>query len=165
MSVRKAQNQLPYDREAEEATIGALLIDPDAMGRVIATGLQPSAFHLMRLRLIFRAIMQLHEQGKPGDYVLVLSQLKRNGHLRDVGGPAGVTELIRRCPTSIYATHYADVVLACAEQRRVIQLAASAAKAAYASNGSIEDLTKAMQGFLEDADRRRDKPTIQGVLR
>lgn len=155
----------PYDREAEEATIAALLIDPDAMERVCATGLQPGDFYLMRLRLIFRAMMDLHEQGLPGDYILVLSELKRKEHLETVGGPAGVTDLILRCPTSVYAQHYAELVLKSAQQRRVIQLAASAAKAAYAGNSSVEGLTKAMKGLLEDADRRRDKPTIQGVLR
>lgn len=160
-----AEQQVPYDRQAEEATIGALLIDPDAMDRVIATGLQPGDFHLVRLRLIFRAIMQLHEHDLPGDYVLVLSQLKRDGHLKDVGGPAGVTALILRCPTSIYATHYADVVVRCAQQRRVIALAAKAAKVAYTSNGSAADLTKSLRGVLDEGDRDPDTPTIRGVLR
>ena len=154
----------PYDRDAEEATIAALLIDPDAMERVRATGLQPSDFYLMRLRLIFRAMMQLHEQDRPADYILVLAKLKSNGHLKSVGGPAEVTALINRCPTSIYASYYAEIVVGHAASRRTITVAANAAKAAYASNGSIEELRQAMRGVLEDTERD-DRPTVSGALR
>lgn len=149
------QQQVPYDREAEEATVGALLIDSDAMDRVMATGLRADDFHVAHLGLIFRAIMALHEQDMPGDYVLVLSELRRAGHLEQVGGPAAVTELILRCPTSIYAQHYAALVLKCAQRRRLIALAARVARAAHAG----EDTTQAAERLLESSGK------IQGVLR
>jgi len=145
----------PYDQEAEEATIGALLIDPDAMARVIATGLQPGDFHVMRLRLIYRAIMELHAREEPADYVLVLAELRRRSRLKDVGGPAGVTGLIVRCPTSIYAHYYATIVVERAQQRRSIARAARIAKAAYAG----EDITDLVDGFSENSGK------IKGVLR
>lgn len=165
-----SERQVPYDLEAEEATIGALLIDPDAMGRVMATGLRPAHFYLAHLGLIFEAITILHEQGEPGDYVLVISQLRRAGHLETVGGPAALTALILRCPTSIYATHYANVVRRSALQRRIIVEAARVAQAAYACNGTPEDLAKAMARVLEDRgastdDASGEKPKIGGVLR
>jgi len=162
-----AQSQAPpYDREAEEATIGALLVDPDAIARVLATGLQPGDFHLMPLRLIFRAIMELHERDEPADYILVLAELKRRDLLKDVGGPAGVTALITRCPTSIYATHYANVVARCALQRRMIALAGQVAKTAYEGNGSIHDLRKAVRDLAETAtDDDTNTVAIKGVLR
>ena len=150
-----SKGQLPYDKEAEEATIGALLIDPDAMDRVLGTGLRAKDFHIERLGVIFRAIMALHEQGLPGDYVLVLSELKRAGHLQRIGGPAAVTQLILRCPTSIYAQHYAAIVVKHVEQRRAIALAAKVARAAYAG----EDMGQIADEFLERPGK------IRGVLR
>lgn len=168
-----SERQVPYDREAEEATIGALLIDPDAMGRVMATGLQPGDFHLAHLGLIFGAIRALHEQDLPGDYILVISELRRRGHLKRIGGPATLTALITRCPTSVYATHYAKLVVRCAMQRHTIAAAGKVAEAAYACDGTPEEMAATMANLLEDLEAARarareaapEKRSISGVLR
>ena len=152
-----SQQQVPHDNEAECAVLGALLIDPDAMGRVLGTGLRAEHFHQGDLGLVFRAILALHKRGVPADYVLVLSELRRAGHLKRIGGPAALTQLILRCPTSVYAQHYANVVAGCARQRRMIVVAANLAKAAYA--GEDADLRTLTDGL-------RDSPgKLGGVLR
>lgn len=156
----------PYDLAAEEATIGALLIDPDAMPRVMETGLRPESFWIARLGIIFRAILALHERGEPADYILVVAELRESGQLDNAGGPAKLTELIGRCPTSVYATHYANLVLRCALQRRVILMAGRAAQMAYEGNRSMEELRKAVRDLADSVGT--DQPnglTIQGVLR
>ena len=56
----------PQNLEAEEAVLGGILLDPDAIGRV-ADLLQPEAFYLNAHREIFRTALMLHSQGKPTD--------------------------------------------------------------------------------------------------
>ena len=56
----------PQNLEAEEAVLGGILLDPDAIGRV-ADVLQPEAFYLNAHREIFRTALMLHGQGKPTD--------------------------------------------------------------------------------------------------
>ena len=56
----------PQNLEAEEAVLGGILLDPDAIGRV-ADVLQPEAFYLNAHREIFRTALMLHSQGKPTD--------------------------------------------------------------------------------------------------
>lgn len=168
-----SERQVPYNLEAEEATIGALLIDPDAMDRVVATGLRANDFYIENLAVIFRAIMALHEQEMPGDYILVLSELRRTGDLQRIGGPAFLTSLISRCATSLYATHYANLIVRCAMQRHVIAAAAKVAEAAYACDGTPQEMAETMRMLLQDLEVARarardgspDKPTIKGVLR
>ncbi|NDG74326.1 MAG: replicative DNA helicase, partial [Synechococcaceae bacterium WB8_1B_136] len=56
----------PQNLEAEEAVLGGILLDPDAIGRV-ADVLQPEAFYLSAHREIYRTALMLHSQGKPTD--------------------------------------------------------------------------------------------------
>ena len=56
----------PQNLEAEEAVLGGILLDPDAIGRV-ADVLQPDAFYLGAHREIYRTALMLHSQGKPTD--------------------------------------------------------------------------------------------------
>ena len=60
----------PQNLEAEEAVLGGILLDPDAIGRV-ADVLQPEAFYLNAHREIFRTALMLHSQGKPTDLTAV----------------------------------------------------------------------------------------------
>jgi len=168
-----SERRVPYEREAEEATIGALLIDPDAMDRVMGTGLRADDFHVAHLGLIFRAIMALHEQHMPGDYILVLSELRRTGQLERIGGPAALTTLITRCPTSIYATHYANLIVRCARQRHTIAVAAKVAEAAYACDGTPDEMAETMTKLFQNleatqrlaGDTSTEKRKLKGVLR
>jgi len=76
----------PHNIEAEEAVLGALLIDPDAIIR-IATFLQPKDFFLKRHAWIYEAIQTLHERRDPADLVTLTDELERQKHLTDIGGP------------------------------------------------------------------------------
>ena len=75
----------PQNLEAEEAVLGGILLDPDAIGRV-ADVLQPEAFYLNAHREIFRTALMLHSQGKPTDLTAMSAWLADTGSLEKVGG-------------------------------------------------------------------------------
>ena len=64
----------PQNLEAEEAVLGGILLDPDAIGRV-ADVLQPEAFYLNAHREIYRTAVMLHSQGKPTDLTAMAAWL------------------------------------------------------------------------------------------
>ena len=64
----------PQNLEAEEAVLGGILLDPDAIGRV-ADVLQPEAFYLSAHREIYRTALMLHSQGKPTDLTAMTAWL------------------------------------------------------------------------------------------
>jgi len=78
----------PQNLEAEEAVLGGILLDPDAIGRV-ADVLQPEAFYLGAHREIFRTAVMLHSQGKPTDLTAMTAWLADTGHLDKVGAAPG----------------------------------------------------------------------------
>ena len=78
----------PQNLEAEEAVLGGILLDPDAIGRV-ADVLQPEAFYMNAHREIFRTALMLHGQGKPTDLTAMSAWLADTGSLEKVGGNGG----------------------------------------------------------------------------
>ena len=144
---RAALNMLPHSSEAEEAVIGSLLIDPDAVWRVSETGLQAADFYGEAWGRVFEALMGLAVRSQPiTDLVLVTDALAaittpEGASLLDlVGGSSELTRLITATPTAIYAAHYAKVVRDYALRRRVVALGADLASLGHAHDGEVDEL-------------------------
>lgn len=161
-----APQVVPHSREAEEAVIGAVLINPEAYYDV-AQFLQEDDFYLHRHRWIWSAFTRLHEQRAPIDFLTVAEELDDLGHLADVGGPAYLTRLVNNVPTSLHAEAYGRIVEETAIRRRMISAANQVAKLAYKQELSVatamDEAEKAVFGISE---RRltRDLQPIQQVL-
>ncbi len=97
------------NREAEEALLGAVLINADVWADVGA--LHADAFYIHRHRWIWEAFQNLHEHDNPIDILTVADELQRAGKLDEAGGRAFLTALINQVPTSLNARAYAALVL------------------------------------------------------
>ncbi|HMQ56219.1 MAG TPA: DnaB-like helicase N-terminal domain-containing protein, partial [Anaerolineae bacterium] len=100
---------LPHNIEAEEAVLGSLLIDPDAILRV-STFLRPVDFYVQRHAWVYEAMLDLHERREPSDLVTLSDELERREQLGEIGGAAYLTGLINATPTSIHVEYYARIV-------------------------------------------------------
>jgi replicative DNA helicase len=120
----------PHSLEAEEAVLGSLLIDPDALFEV-SSFLRPEAFYRTANRWIYESILSLSEQREPLDFVTLTEDLRRREQLEEVGGEAYVISLINAVPTAINARNYAKLVEAAALRRKLIGAAGTIANLAY----------------------------------
>ncbi|MEM7332611.1 MAG: replicative DNA helicase [Chloroflexota bacterium] len=120
----------PHSIEAEEATLGSLIIDPDAIFDV-SNFLHPEAFYKTQNRWIYEAILALNERREPVDFITLLEELRRQEKLEEVGGEAYVIDLINAVPTSINAQSYGRVVEAAALRRKMIGAASTIANLAF----------------------------------
>jgi replicative DNA helicase len=147
----------PHNVEAEEAVLGSLLIDPDAIVRV-ATFLNPADFFVERHGWIFEAIRDLHEKREPADLVTLTDDLERRGQLTQVGGSAYLTGLINATPTSIHVEFYARIVERTAVLRRLIDAAGQIARLAYQdTEDASEVLDRAEEIIFSVAARQVDR--------
>ncbi len=120
----------PHSIEAEEAVIGSILIDPDAIFDV-ASFLKPEAFYRVRNRWIYDAILSLSEKREPIDFITLTEELRRREQLEEAGGEAYVVGLLNAVPTAVNAVSYAHVVEAASTRRKLISAAGSIANLAY----------------------------------
>ncbi|MCE7861290.1 MAG: replicative DNA helicase, partial [Chloroflexi bacterium CFX2] len=100
---------IPHSREAEEAVVGAVLINPEVYYD-IAQFLSPDDFYIHRNRWIWEAFIRLHEARTPIDLLTLSEDLERTGQLNEIGGSAYLTSLINQVPTSLNAESYGRIV-------------------------------------------------------
>lgn len=100
---------VPHSLEAEEAVIGAVLINPSAF-IPIASFLKSADFYYLKLAYIWGAFERLTKRSDPIDYMTVIQELKAMGWLDEVGGPPEITRLVTQTPTSIHAEVYGHLV-------------------------------------------------------
>jgi replicative DNA helicase len=157
---------VPHSREAEEAVLGSVLINPEAYYDV-AQFLQADDFYIERHRWIWETFNRLHERRIPIDFLTVSEELGQFGHLAEVGGPAYLTALINNVPTSLHATSYGRLVEETSVRRRMLSAAQNIAKLAYQEDTGIEAvMDEAEKAVFGVSERRmtRDLQTIRQVV-
>jgi replicative DNA helicase len=137
---------LPYNTDAEESVLGSLMLDPDAISRVISF-LKPADFYREKHKWLYEALLSLHERDEPIDQVTLADELERNGRLGDVGGHAAISQILLRVPTAIHVEHYAQIVERNAVLRRLIGAAERIARLAY------EETDRDIKEVIERAER------------
>lgn len=157
---------VPHSREAEEAVIGAILINPEAYYDV-AQFLLADDFYIHRHRWIFEAFTRLNEKRTPIDFLTVSEELDQMEQLSEIGGPAYLTALINNVPTSLHAEAYGRVVEETAVRRRMLEAANQIAKMAYKEDSAIDEVMNAAEKAIFGVSERRltrDLQPIQEVL-
>jgi len=162
-----AQEKLPpHDIEAEEAVIGSLLIDPDAVLKV-ATSLKPEDFFVETNQLIYQACLSLYQRNEVINQITVAHELARQNNLEQIGGAAYLSHLISIVPTSLHAEYYAQIVSNAAVMRRLIAAAGQIAAIGYEAGPDVESsLNKAEDVLFQVRARQspRDFVLIREVL-
>ncbi|WP_414546599.1 DnaB-like helicase N-terminal domain-containing protein [Nostoc sp. CCY0012] len=90
----------PQSIEAEEAILGGIMLDPEAMSRV-GDRLVADAFYIGAHKDIYQAASQLYAQGKPTDLLCVTNSLSDNGLLFRIGGRNKLATLVDRTVSAI----------------------------------------------------------------
>ncbi len=153
-------SQIPHSREAEEAVIGSILIDPHAYHDV-AQFLQADDFYIHRYRYIWDAITSLQEQLTPVDILTVTDALEKAGHLEEIGGPSHLVALINNIPTALHAESYAHIIEQMAIRRRMLEAANQVAKLAYQHDMALGEILDASDAAISDAGARLATQTLR----
>src|SRR3990172_11490042 len=99
----------PHDLEAEKSVLGALLLDKDAIVKIVET-LRPSHFYKSSHEKIYEAMLTLYEKREPIDLITVPAELKSIGELESSGGVTYLTELVNAVPTAANVEFYSRMV-------------------------------------------------------
>lgn len=100
----------PQNIEAEECILGGILLDPEAMGRIIDL-LVVDAFYVKAHRLIYEAMLSLHGQSQPTDLMSVSSWLQDHHHFEAIGGMVKLTQLLDRTISAVNIDRFAALIM------------------------------------------------------
>lgn len=114
-----ATTSIPYSQEAEEAALGAPLINHNCFADMIAF-LRADDFYVLRHKYIYEAYERLYKRKEPIDYLTVTKELGDLGTLGEVGGLAYLSHLSNSTPTSWHWEIYARIVQRTAIRRRLM---------------------------------------------
>ncbi|NEO51644.1 MAG: replicative DNA helicase [Okeania sp. SIO3B5] len=110
----------PQNIEAEEAILGGILLDPEAVSRVTEL-LRPEFFAIEAHQILYKAMWQLYNQGKPTDLMTVTSWLTDNNKLEKIGGQVKIVQLLERTVSAVNIDQYAVLVIDKYIRRKLIQ--------------------------------------------
>ncbi|HET9589285.1 MAG TPA: replicative DNA helicase [Anaerolineales bacterium] len=157
-----ATPSIPHNREAEEAVVGAVFINPEVYYDV-AQFLNADDFYIHRHRWIWDAFTSLHEQRIPIDLLTVSDELDRRGQLGEIGGPAYLTSLVNQVPSSLNAESYGRIVEAHSIRRKMINAANRIASISYNEQTNVSDVMDEAEKAVFNVSERRLKHDLQPI--
>jgi replicative DNA helicase len=145
----------PYNLEAEESLLGAMLLSKDAIVAASEVGVTADNFYKPIHGHIFDAIISLYGAGEPADPVTVAEELRRAGLLGDIGGPGLLVSLQVRTPATSSASRYARIVSEHAVLRRLIAVAGEIAEMGYRVPDDVAETVDRAEAMVFDVAQHR----------
>ncbi|MBD5156061.1 MAG: replicative DNA helicase [Butyrivibrio sp.] len=128
---------MPHSVEAEQAVIGSMLMDKEAVAAA-ADMLLKEDFYTGQYGILFEAIAQLHGEGKPADLIQVQEKVRQNGAPPEISGMEFLRDILTSVPTSANIRHYAKIVKDKATMRRLIKAAQDIEESCYGGRDELE---------------------------
>lgn len=157
----------PQAIELEEAVLGAMMLEKDAVSAVIDI-LQPKVFYKESHQKIFAAIYRLFGKSEPIDILTVTNELKNLGELEMVGGPYYITMLTSRIASAANVEYHARIILQKHIQRELINISSEIIKDAYEDTTDVFNLLdKAEQNLfsVSETNLRRNFEDMQSLVK
>ena len=156
------ENVPPQDIEAEQAVLGAIFLDADALVEAMAV-IEPQDFYRRAHQIIFRSMIALNDRNENIDIITLKSQIESENTLEDVGGISYLTELSQVTPTASGVAHYAKIVKDKSTLRELIQAATKIVKEGYSQEGSVEEIVEAAEKGILNVSEKRNSTGFQAI--
>lgn len=166
-TVNNAGKLPPQALDLEEAVLGALMLEKDALSAVIDI-LKPEVFYHEAHQKIFAAIHMLFEKSKPVDILTVTTELRQMGTLEMVGGAYYITNLTNRVASAANIEFHARIISQKYIQRELIRISTDIITNAYEDTTDIFDLLDhAEKGLFDIAQNnlRRDTQKMDDIIK
>ncbi len=137
---------LPHSIEAEQSVVGSMIMDREAI--VVASEIvNEDDFYSKQYGILFEAMVELNEEGKPVDLVTLQDRLREKDVPPEVSSLEFVRDLITAVPTSANIKYYANIVAEKSTLRKLIKLNEEIANTCYVGKENLEVI-------LEDTEKR-----------
>ena len=150
---------MPQNIDAEEAILGAILVSPACMNRIVEQ-LKPESFYKPAHRYVYEAMLQLYNGEDKIDIVSVSDVLNMNQKLELVGGRAFINDLSYKTITTTNVEYYARIVQEKAIKRSLINAGSEIVNSGYDLNPIEESLETAEKLIFDIASQKASKALL-----
>jgi len=137
----------PHSLEAEQSVLGAILLDSDAIQRVIDI-IEPDDFYRDAHKIIYLACLDLEAAAQPIDLVTLAEALRRENNLEKAGGAVYLTSLANTVPTAANVEHYARIIADKALLRHLIRVATIVAQKGFEEGQRAPELLDEAEAMI-----------------
>ncbi len=157
----------PQAIDLEEAVLGALMLEQDALNSVIDI-LKPEFFYKEQHQKIYESIIRLFANSHPVDILTVTNELKSNGELEFVGGAYYITQLTNRVASAANIEFHSRIISQKYIQRELIKIASQIEHDAYEDTTDVLELLDRTESSLlsiGEKNFRSDYSDMQSIVR
>lgn len=165
-SIKQEGKIPPHNIDAEKSLLGAILIDQEVLIDVVEI-VKATDFYDKRHGKIFAGMIRLYQNHEGVDLITVTDELKKSGHLDEIGGSTYLAELTNHVPTAAHASSYAEIVSQNAVRRRLIKASTDINSLAFDENLTVPQLLGQSEAELfsvSDSSLKQDLTSISDIL-
>lgn len=152
----------PQNIEAEQAVLGAMLIDKEAIAKATEV-LSADDFYREAHRVIFSAMLELYNKNEAVDMVTVTEILKRDNKLDDIGGIAYITSLANVVLTAANVKYHAEIVAEKSVLRQLVRVSTEIAAMGYEANEDVGTLLDTAESRILEISNRKKKNDFTAI--
>ena len=146
---------LPHSIEAEQSVIGSMLMDKEAI-TIAAEQISGEDFYGKQYGILFDAMQDLNDEGKPVDLVTLQERLKEKGAPPEIYSLEFIRDVMGAVPTSAHIKHYAAIVAEKSVLRKLIRVNEEIANRCYAQSDSLEAILETSEKNIFDIIQKRN---------
>ena len=146
----------PHDIDAEQAVLGSMLTDKDAVAEAIET-LKEEDFYRDDNKAIFEAVLNLYSKSEPVDIITLKDELESMGKFEQVGGFEYLANLPDKVPTTANVQKYIKIVEEKSLLRNLIKTANEIIDLGYSSTEDVEDIMDKAERKIFDIMQRKSQ--------
>ena len=147
---------MPHSTEAEQSVIGAMILDNESIP-LVDTILVPEDFYQLQYGIIYGAMTELYNEGRPVDLLTLKNKLQEKNVPPEVSNMTYIGELIAGVPITANAKYYAEIVKEKSTLRRLIRASEEVAADCYGGKEPLEKILETTETKIFDVlTQRRD---------
>lgn len=158
----------PQATDLEEAVLGAMMLEQDAVNTAIDVLKKPECFYKPAHQMIFQSVVELFGESQPIDILTVTQKLKQAGELEQVGGAYYISQLTTRVASTANVEYHARIIAQKYIQRELIRISSEIIQEAYEETTDVFDLLDRAENNLfqvAEGNIRKSYDSMQNVMR
>lgn len=152
----------PHSVESEQSILGSIILDKDAIITVAET-INPGDFYKEAHKIIYESMLSLNSNNEPIDLITLIEELRKEGHLDNVGGISYLTSLSTIVPTTSNVKYYANIVKEKSVMRQLIKASNEIINLGYDASTGVQEILEKAEKNIFDISQEKASDDIQPI--